>query len=71
MKQSEAKITVDVLQKIENIEKEIKDLKLAVLKKLTPTRKKAITLRGLLKGVVVTEDDIGSAKKSLYSKVGV
>ena len=71
MKQSEAKITVYVLQKIENIEKEVMDLKLSVLKKLAPTGKKAISLRGILKGVEISEVDIGSAKKSLYSNVGV
>jgi hypothetical protein len=71
MKQSQAKITVDVLQKIENIEKEVMDLKLSVLKKLTPTGKKVISIRGILKGVEISEVDIGSAKKSLYSNVGV
>ena len=71
MRQPQAKTTLDVLQKIENIEKEVMDLKLSVLKKLTPTGKKSVSLRGILKGVVITEEDIGSAKKSLYSKVGV
>jgi hypothetical protein len=71
VRQPQAKTTLDVLQKIENIEKEVMDLKLSVLKKLTPTGKKSVSLRGILKGVVITEEDIGSAKKSLYSKVGV
>ena len=71
MRQPQAKTTLDVLQKIENIEKEVMDLKLSVLKKLTPTGKKTVSLRGILKGGVITEEDIGSAKKSLYSKVGV
>ena len=64
-----AKSTVDILHKIETIEKEIIDLKLTVLKELTPTGKKVISLKGILKGVEITEQDINAAKKSLYSKV--
>jgi len=71
MKQSQAKIPADVLQKIENIEKEVMNLKLSVLKKLTPAGRRVISLRGILKGVDITEKDIRSAKKSLCSKVGV
>lgn len=40
MKQVALKSTADVLHKIENIEKEIMNLKLYVLKKLTPSGKK-------------------------------
>ncbi|MGO8991337.1 MAG: hypothetical protein ACLQGU_09725 [bacterium] len=70
-KQTIPKNTVDILQKIESIEKEVKDLKVSVLKKLVPTGKKAVSLKGILKGVEVTDEDINSAKKSLYSKVGL
>jgi hypothetical protein len=70
-KQTIPKNTVDILQKIESIEKEVKDLKVSVLKKLAPTGKKAVSLKGILKGVDVTDEDINSAKKSLYSKVGL
>jgi hypothetical protein len=45
-------------------------LKLTLLKNLTPTGRKIISLKGILKGVVITEEDIFSAKKSLYSKIG-
>jgi hypothetical protein len=69
MKQAALKNTVDLLHKIENIEKEIKTLKLSVLKKLTPSDKKIIKLKGILKGVNITDEDIASAKKSLYSKI--
>ncbi len=69
MKQTALNGTVDILRKIETIEKEVMDLKLSVLKKLTPTSKKVISLKGILKGVDITEQDIASAKKSLYSKV--
>ena len=69
MKPSAAKGTVDVLHKIETIEKQVMDLKLSVLKKMSPSGQKVISLRGILKGVSVTEQDIAAAKKSLYSKV--
>jgi hypothetical protein len=70
-KQTIPKSTVDMLQKIETIEKEVKDLKVSVLKKLAPTGKKTVSLKGILKGIEVTDEDINSAKKSLYSKVGL
>jgi len=70
-KQIIPKSAVDMLQKIEAIEKEVKDLKLSILKKLAPTGKKAVSLKGILKGVEVTDENINSAKKSLYSKVGL
>ncbi len=71
MKTSSIKNTADILHKIESIEKEVKDLKLSVLKKLTPSGKKVIKLKGILKGIDITDEDIASAKKSLYSKVGM
>jgi hypothetical protein len=71
LKQSAIKSTVDMLQKIETIEKEVMDLKVSVLKKLTPTGKKVVSLKGILKNVDITEEDITSAKKSLYSKIGL
>jgi hypothetical protein len=71
MKQVVIKSTVDMLQKIETIEKEVMGLKVSVLRKLAPTGKKVISLKGILKDVVITEEDITSAKKSLYSKIGL
>lgn len=71
MKQAALNGTIDMLHKIETIEKEIVDLKLTVLKKLTPTGKKIISLKGILKGVDITDEDVAFAKKSLYSKIGV
>jgi hypothetical protein len=71
MKQVVIKSTVDMLQKIETIEKEVMGLKVSVLRKLAPTGKKVISLKGILKDVDVTEEDITSAKKSLYSKIGL
>ena len=70
MKRSAAKSTTEILQKIGNIEKEVMGLKLSLLKNLTPSGKKVISLKGILKGFDITEQDISSAKKSLYSKIG-
>ncbi|MBM2834672.1 MAG: hypothetical protein HW406_1833 [Candidatus Brocadiaceae bacterium] len=71
MKQTALNGTIDMLHKIETIEKEIVDLKLTVLRNLTPTGKKVISLKGILKGVDITDEDVTSAKKSLYSKIGI
>ena len=71
MKQTALNGTIDMLHKIETIEKEIVDLKLTVLKNLAPTGKKVISLKGILKGVDITDEDVTSAKKSLYSKRGI
>ena len=69
MKSQATESTVDMLHKIENIEKQVMDLKLSVLKNMSPSEKKVISLKGILKGVNVTEKDISAAKKSLYGKV--
>jgi len=71
MKHAATKSTVDMLHKIETIEKEVMGLKLSVLKKLTPTRQNVVSLKGILKNVEISEQDINTAKKSLYSKVGL
>jgi hypothetical protein len=63
MKTIEEIPNVDILKKIGTIEKEIVDLKLSVLKKLAPVGKKVIKLKGILKGVQITDSDICSAKK--------
>jgi len=69
MKSAQKKTTPDILQKIESIEKEVKDLKLSILKDLSPTGKKVISLKGILKGVTITDQDIAAAKKTLFSSV--
>jgi len=71
MKHAATKSTVDILHKIETIEKEVMGLKLSVLKKLTPTKQNIVSLRGILKNVGISEQDINTAKKSLYSKTGL
>ena len=69
MKHVPSKTTADILHKIENIEKDVMDLKLSILKDLSPSGKKAISLKGILKGVNITEQEIASAKKPLYSSI--
>lgn len=71
MKQAVSESTTDILHKIETIEKEVMDLKLSVLKKLTPSGKKVSSLKGIIKGVDITEEDIAKAKKSLYNKTAI
>ena len=61
MKQAVAENTVDILHKIETIEKDVMELKLAVLKKVSLSKKKIVKLKGILKGVNITEEDIISA----------
>ncbi len=71
MKNAAAKSTIDMLHKIETIEKEVSKLKLSVLNKLASTGKKVVKLKGILKDTSITEKDITSAQKSLYSKTGI
>jgi hypothetical protein len=71
MKHAAVTGTADMLHKIEFIEKEVMKLKLSVLKKLAPAGKKIISLRGILKGIDITDKDIAAARKSLYSKTGL
>ena len=71
MKQTALNGAIDLLHKIETIEKEVVDLKLTVLRKLTPTGKKVVSLKGILKGADITDEDVTSAKKSLYGKIGI
>ena len=71
MKQMTIETNRDVLTKIESIEKEIMELKLAVLKQHYPSRKKLVTLRGIVKGIDISDKDIAFAKKSLNSKMEI
>ena len=71
MKHSATSSTVDMLHKIETIEKEVMSLKLSVLNKLAPPGKNLISIRGILKGVDITEQDIADAKNALSSKITI
>lgn len=61
--------TAEVFHKIELIEEEVSDLKFSVLKHISPSKNNLVSLKGLLKGIDVSEADIQSAKKSLHSRV--
>lgn len=63
--------TAEVFHKIEIIEEEISDLKLSVLKHISPSKKNLVSLKGLLKGFDVSDMDIQSAKKSLHGRIKV
>ena len=69
MKSPATESTANMLHKIEAIEKQVTDLKLSVLKTMTPSDQKVISLKGILKGINITEKDITASKKSLYGKV--
>lgn len=69
MESTEPKSHIDILHKIATIEKEISEIKLSLLKDLASPGKKLVSLKGILKGVDISEQDIQFAKKSLYSNV--
>ena len=69
MKHTSAKTTTEILHKIEDIEKDVMNLKLSILKGLSLSGGKIISLKGILKGIEITEQDIIDAKKSLYDKI--
>jgi len=57
----------DISKKIESMNKEISNLKSMVIKLVEKKKpEKIIHLRGCLKGMHVSEEDIKEAKKSLF-----
>lgn len=48
-------------KKISGIEQEIRSLM-----RLIRSKKRVVSLRGMLKGILITEDEIEDAKKSLF-----
>ena len=71
MKQSALIDSTEILQKIASIEKDVIELKLSVLNKIEPSKRKVISLKGILKGVDVSDKDITRAKGSLYDKIPI
>ena len=65
MKSTTVDSTSDILHKIEAIEHDLMTIKLSLLKKLTPSRKKVVSLKGIIKGIDVTDEDLVSVKSSL------
>ncbi|MEK6777921.1 MAG: hypothetical protein AABY87_13750 [bacterium] len=69
MKQGTMKNSTDLLHKIESIEKEIKDLKLSLLKKLSPSGKKAKQTngkKGSLAGIIDIAKDCSDTDLSVH-----
>lgn len=71
MKQIVLQSNLNILHMLENIEKDVMDLKLSLLKNLSPARKKLISFKGIIKDVDITDEDIIIAKKSIYSKIRI
>lgn len=71
MKENRLNGEIEVLHKIESIEDEVLDLKLSVLKKLTPSKKNVLSLKGILKGVDISDEDVRKAQKELYGKIEI
>lgn len=69
MKQAAAKYPVDILDQIATIEQDLLNLKLSMLKRFAPTSKKNVKLKGVLKGIDISNDDILAARKSLYDRM--
>lgn len=57
-----------ILTKLEKLEKELLKLKKGGNFKLP---KKTVSLKGILKGIKVTEKDIKKAKKSLFKEIKI
>jgi hypothetical protein len=56
---------------VEAIEQDVRTLKLTILRQMRPQGKKPVSLRGTLKGMEITDQDIKLARKSLYGKIGI
>jgi len=69
MKHSAIVDNPDTLSHLAALEKDLAILKSSLLKKFTPSGARILKLKGILKGVDITEDDIMAAKKSLYSSI--
>ena len=71
MKQVALKADVDTLSKIAAIEQDIALLKSSILRKATPSSTRLVKLKGILQGVLITDEDINAARSSLYSSVNI
>lgn len=54
-----------IYPELKKIENEIQNLKILIIR-TQQMPKRVISLKGMLKGITVTEDDIEEAKKSLF-----
>ena len=56
MKQTIIKESTDLIHKIEVIEDEILDIKFSILKKLAPSKKNLVSLKGIFKDIEISEE---------------
>lgn len=71
MKQNRSNGEIEVLHQIENIEDEVLDLKLSVLKKWAPSKKNVLSLKGILKNVDISDEDVRKTQRELYGKIEI
>jgi len=71
MKPATLESTSDILHKIEAIEHDLMTVKLSLLKKFNPSGNKVISLKGIIGGIDVTDEEVVAAKYSLYDRVEV
>ena len=64
-------IKMDINKKLEMLENEVSDIKSMLIKlSQSPQDRKIVSLKGLLKGIEVDEEDIEGAKSSLFKAGG-
>ena len=62
---------MDINKKLEALENEVSDIKSMLIKlSQSPKDRKIVSLKGLLKGIKVEENDIEEAKSSLFKTGG-
>jgi hypothetical protein len=71
LKQTALKHDVDTISRISAIERDIALLKSSILRKATPSSARLVKLKGIIKGVDITDADIDAARSSLYSSVKI
>lgn len=60
---------ISALSRVADLERDIALLKSSLLKTSTPSSARVVKLKGVLKGVDVTEEDIAAARRSLHSTI--
>jgi hypothetical protein len=63
------KETPNIPLKIKAVEKDIMDLKLSIIKVFVPPYKKNVSLKGIIKGIKISDKNILAVKKSLFSTI--
>lgn len=64
-------IKMDINKKLEMLENEVSDIKSMLIKlSQSPQNRKIISLKGLLKGIKIDDEDIEEAKLSMFKTGG-